>query len=849
MNFQTYRPTVRLRATSGGPLRSNNDYQFGFYDIGVFRHALEHTGSSEYRVATLPIPANAFDLADLEKILNHPSIQYAIVDKNKIVLTIVEGQTGWMSVFNDMGFTVKGGNKTAKRMKSFHRATLLNAHYDHLNVHWVDSNAYCRYDLNYTGDGEMWYNDPKVINRLLDGGFVVSSRIVQKAVQNLPTNGVSEDFDASEYYYDPTIRQHLTQFLLSSKVYNGRILMSEGMIKGNFIVSDNLPEHVDVISSRENLKTEICYHSGFRLLAEPQGPKSRVITDDQTVINLPKLFTKEDTQFWLEEEYEKMFQKAVKGELLTNWKSVFVRNFNRENQDVEDVEAQSRIGYVGYRWVSMGLSITNSPWLFETLAISHAKPLQKRIPIPCAVYEQIIPESLAKMAGFNIEVEPGTIRRINSVGVHIVNDMDWLEMYESHGGHDQDDFFKLFYRTMKAGPYDGQRVVIAVRSPNGYGEYSIFRYVEDEWFPTWEKSDGEEISFPEVNGRNWPQRLSEAIYEGKVKYSGLPSSHKKNDKRSEDETYTVKDVLRDVKVAMNGGNIGRYVNAAMLYSMVISEHRPAQVCSMESAIDGCINAADSADREAIDLDAENMIAQVLSTGKPIDRDFWQGRFRSLAKKHPEIETYEGRITQLNTLCNESYKAYTKRVVEYSQEHIRPLEIIHQLGQRMYYHSLPLLRHFRMSIFNANAMDAVYMSSGITREEWNSLYNMIVNAIISHERVQDQHDFILALYSASIKNPTSNGKVTDQIVMNPLVYPYLEAALIHYGIGNKVVMSHKNGETTLTEIKTDTWIYPNENGENIEFKDPFEYQKFHSQHSPIVHTTTTPQVGRRMTAEF
>jgi hypothetical protein len=56
------------------------------------------------------------------------------------------------------------------------------------------------------------------------------------------------------------------------------------------IVSDNLPLDVDVINSAANIKKEVTYTGGYRLLAEPQGPKSRVITDDQTVINFPKLF-------------------------------------------------------------------------------------------------------------------------------------------------------------------------------------------------------------------------------------------------------------------------------------------------------------------------------------------------------------------------------------------------------------------------------------------------------------------------------------------------------------------------------------------------------------------------------
>jgi hypothetical protein len=233
-----------------------------------------------------------------------------------------------------MGFNVKGGGKTAKRMKSFHRATLINAHFDTLNIHWANPTDYTSYDFNETQNWMPWVID--ALPRLLDGGFVVSSRLIQEGIKNLPVYEPHNTLETNEYYYDPTIKAQLVHFLNNSRVYNGRILTPEGIIKGNFIVSDNLPDHIDVITSRENLKTEVTYDHGYRLLAEPQGPKSRVITDDQTVINFPKLFRKSDMEMWLKEEYEKMFQQATSGQLLTNWKSVFMRNFSRENQDIED---------------------------------------------------------------------------------------------------------------------------------------------------------------------------------------------------------------------------------------------------------------------------------------------------------------------------------------------------------------------------------------------------------------------------------------------------------------------------------------------------------------------------------
>lgn len=845
MNFTTYRPDVRLKAFKDAPLRSKDDYQIGFYDIGVLRQFMDESDASEFRIAALPLPQNVFDRAELKKIVSHPSVQYALVDKTKIVLCSVKGVNGWLSAAKNAGFKVKGGGKTPKRLKSFHRASLVNCHYDNLRIKWVDPTDYARYDFE-NGDWSPWVKES--LSRLLDGGFVISSRLIQKAVADSPLYYTNADtLDPNDVYYDPDVRQKLRTFLLSSKVFNGRIFTPEGIIKGNFIVSDSLPEYVDVITSRENLKKEIEYHGGYRLIAEPQGPKSSVITDEQTVINMPKLFRKSDLEFWLKEQYEIMFEDAKNDRLLTDWKSVFVRQFSKtdkhgaskKEQTPADLEAQARVNYVGYRWKSMGLSITDSPWLFKTLAISHARPLEHRIPIPCSVYEQIIPESLARMAGYDIQVEEGTIRRLSEIGVHVVNDFDWLEMYESHGGHDQDDFFKLFYRTMKSGTKDGKKVVIVARSPNGYGEYSIFDYVEGEWHPKWKKSDGEIVTFPEVNGRNWPVRLSEAIRAGKVRYVGLPSANDPSPKRSANDEYSIDDFMADVDTAMQGGNVGRFVNSSMLHSNALAKHRPIQVCSLESAIDGCTQTSNPLDRTAIDAEAETILQEVIDSGAKVDHDLWHGRFENFAKKHPEVETYRGTLTHLNDLCKHYFNKYVERVTKYSQTEITLADPINKLGQRLRFRAYPVFRNFNMSIYNTNSGDLAQTAGNISREEWDYIYGNVVNAIESYERIEDRHDFVIALYTVCMTEKNSAGRVSDQIIMNPVIYPYLERALIHYGIASRVLMTHKNGKYVAEQTKYDKWTHIDPDGTQHTFTDMFQYQNHHAQFSPIVFTNVGP----------
>lgn len=829
-----YSQQLRLQAVKGGPLRGGESYQFGFYDAGVLRQIIENIGGG-YKVYTLPIPHDDDEFNICAKHLEDPNLQYALVDKNKIVFVYIENSPGWMTALNAAGYQVHSGDKTNKRLKSCHRPTLLNAEFDHLNILYVENDEYSRYDFSDEGEVAKHLREPKVLERLLDGGFVISRRLVQEAVKNLPVFEPTTSTDTQDYYYDPYLRNRLVQDLLSAGVFNARLIFEDGFLKGNCFVAD-LPEDIDVITSFANLKKEITY-TKFRLLMEPQGPKSRVITDDQTVIDFPKLFRKSDMEMWLAEEYKKIYARATSGDLLTNWKYIYQRMW-RDNEDINDNEARARMAYVGYRWTAAGMNITNSPWLFETVATSHAAPLKNRIPIPCAVYEQIISESLARMAGYDFEIEEGYIVRCAELGVHVVNDVDYLEMYESHGGMDQDDFFKLFYREMENGPFDGEKVIIAVRSPNGYGEYTIFRYTEGQWNPKWHKADGTEVSFPLVNGRNWPKRLSEAVWDKTVQYDGLPSSFINKPKRT--GMYTKDDVIRDIQIAMAGGNVGGYVNATMAHSMVIGKHRPRQLCSLEDAIDKCINPDDIDDVVAIDAEARKMMREVIDSGKPVDGLFWVRRgLRRFLKRDEEVTFYEGKITQIANLCTTYYSNYVKMIRAWSQENARPPEAVFSIGKRMHYRALPILREFRMGLYNTNSSEEAILAGGIERNGWETMYQYIVDRINSYERLEDRHDFVLGLYSATLTVPTSAGKITDQIVMNRFVYPYLEAALQYYGIANITMYRLVDGKMRVVSMKNSEWYWPDENGTSVRYTTPVDFQQAHAKDSPVVWTMPKP----------
>jgi len=857
-------PEERMRAYVSGPLRSGNGDQYGFYDIGGLRQALIYSGKSYYRVGSVHRKniSNLQDLEQVKKLIQDPRLEYAMVDKEKVVFVQVADKSNkepveWLGNFKALGYQVKAGGKTAKRLKALHRPTLLNAHFqvDDFKISHVACDTYSR----EKDEIKRKYN-PSVTyaERLLDGAMVISRRVVEVAIRNIPSFKPEVGEDPNEYFYNPFVRNDLVQAARRAKVFNVRIITPDGIYKGNaFVVDDPIDREgnrVDLITDSINLKSELSYSKGVRFLAEEQSAKTRVHTDDQTLSNFPMLFKYDEMDQWLYEEYEKIYNDSINDKDLINWRNIWQRSW-RDRVDPEDEESQARMSFIGWRWRAMGMRVTDSPWLFEALAIGSARPLADKIPIPCALYEQIISESMANMAGIKIMVEPGEIRRCDELEVHVVNDIDWIDMYESHGGCDQDDFFKLFYRTMDGGNLDGQKVVIAVRSPNGFGEYSIFKYHEGDTYPEWKLSDGTTKSFLSVQGRGWPTRLKDVLDSGEVRYSRLPSQLKPKDKSLRDD-YTRQDVVNDLEAWWGSGTVGKFVNASMLYASVFQKHRAVQICSLEDAIDGYTQTTDVNDRKRIDEDAELMVREVIASGLKVDRvlwDAWNRRFDRYLSQGEWIEKFDGPLTNLNTLCNKYFEIHKKRVRDYAQRHIKPNPLVVTLGTRMSFFGLNDLNNWRKAVTEANS-HAIQQGGKIDRVIWDRLYNLLVERIkyygvwggtdpvYTGTKEKDQHDAVLGFYLASLNNQTvSSNRVSDQIVMNRKVFPYLQAALEFYGIALRVFPQMENGVLKFNQTRTVEWAYIDpETKVSTVFTDPIEYHRFMNQKSNIVHSSVRQQ---------
>jgi hypothetical protein len=53
----------------------------------------------------------------------------------------------------------------------------------------------------------------------------------------------------------------------------------------------------------------------------------------------------------------------------------------------------------------------------------------------------------------------------------------------------------------------------------------------------------------------------------------------------------------------------------------------------------------------------------------------------------------------------------------------------------------------------------------------------------------------------------------------------------------MIERRQDGTLNIQQTKADQWTYNPDQEESKTFDDIFEYQKFHSKHSPIIHTTS------------
>lgn len=768
----------------------------------------------------------------IHEILHDINTVYAYVDTNTLTVVQIDGWDRNIENLGKHGWVVTAAQKTFKRLKGLNRPFRLWDHLDRpLRVAIVDDDGYCDSE---SVDG--W--DSATRERLLDGAFVIHPRLFEGCMENLSFPVMSGEVMSADDWRAATFRaQTRNQKAFNARIYGdfhviGGDEIDKGSFKGQaFIdVSDTCDRMgVDIIAPRSALKDEVCGSETFVLL-EPQSTKWHANGDKQSISNVPALFDPNDVATWISAMMQEQFEGLCNDKLLEQWYNLTSPAYSDAGERrYDDTDLITLTKWNARAWVMSGLRLKDSPWLFQQMAqnlISAIKvrDIRKmRIPMPCAVRCQVISASMASMAGCDVDIQTGSIRWLAEHEVLVVHDDDWLEMYESHGGMDLDDFFVGYWRTI-----NNLRKVVIMRSPNDYGEYSIFDYVEGDWYPTEQLGDNY-ILFPEVSGdpKLWPKRLSEAIADGEITYVGLPSERGEHDPIVP-HPYGLKDVYAAMINNANAQScVGRNVNARGLWATSMNQHRPVQLAPMESCIDTGAQGGHADDILAVTDEADSILSLVVNdpSQPKIDHYTWATRFEKLYGIPFDASRLEsGHLTQIHNFREVYAEKFMEMVKEYVNEHVGTScdPRIHGLGARFLGEGYDIMLMARRNLMERQ------QNSGrsATGSDWDSIHRMVVDRIEKLERPTDRHDLMMGLYSACLKFPArTTGRVSDQLVMNPALFDKLMAALRFYGIAGHLMID-VNGK--ITRWLQESWDMECTSCHAFaNTTDPMQYQQYHA----------------------
>lgn len=769
-------------------------------------------------ICTSPLPTTPAQGDAYRRLLSDPDTLYAYVDSGRVFYVQVANPDKMSGVLGRNGWeaTYTPGGKTPKRIKTLNRPFRWWTKFSDrkLHVHIIPDDAYADdlADKGFTAEE---------IESLLDGAFIISDKLIEKCRDNirflLPNDTTNPllSIDHIRHYFYMKESADFVSFnarVFGPMAFSGDLSHAEsidGMIKGEAYKADLSKrkgfENCDIICAASAIKHEVFNDETCFVLVEPQTAKLsqgeiQVFSDMQTIANNPALFDPAQMKTFTADWVMDMLDHLKAGNLLSSWYTQSNIAFNDGKlYSATDVNTLTR--WQARAWAMSGLNYTQSPWLFNHLASLMADSLRAdddrkmKFPVPAAMRVLVISASMARAFGWEEDVERGDIRFYGDMEALVVHDEDWIEMRPSHGGHDLDDFFVAYYREI-----DGVRKVILVRSPNDYGEYTIFNYVEGDYYPYWQRVNGNIIEFPEISSDPalWPQRLSEAIAEGKIIYTKLPSQLiPKPDVKPEPAQYTREHVDLQVRSAPNSTtSVGGNVNARTLYSLVIAPHeghRPVQLCSMEQAIDAGTQSIVKEDTTAVLEEAAVIITEVQNAPYKVDMYMWNNRF---ASRYGALPTHridqQGRLTRLNQLRGDRAAAFKILANQWSQTHCRPDPIIHTLGMARFAQARQVLMTCRINMVQMQPSG----SQSLMVEHWKIVHRPVFEVLEALDDDQHRYDFIIALWSAALKTPTSSGqRVTDQIVMNPDVFPLLLDALRFYGLANYITLTEEGSLTT------------------------------------------------------
>lgn len=815
-------------------------------------------GDTAYMVVTAPIAKNDEEAGFITGIpmgnripayneqgqvqfrFNGHEVEYAYYDEDKYVFFIVAGNNGWLSTLRDNGYFVKDMGKVVKRLKAFNRPTVLGAEFTApLNIEIVADNAYVdpgfeekltSYIQGLPEHLRLPREDYYVM--LLDGWIALNPKVVGEMIRQ------------SEFHTDHM--KGKLQLDRSNKASQYNIRYDDpniGTAKGNGTVGRGMGL-IDMRMAASAVKEEITSSDRTQLIGEPQEGKNSVRMNNQYRSGLPPLGTVKFKQEILKDMEAHIKKDIIEGKLLHSFSDVNSLRWDRIKKagNWQDGLAATA-AYAAIEYAMLGGDYRKSPFLVERGARSKVENLidgkgNVRIPIPCAFHEQVISQSAARMAGHHITVPEGYYYRLTSIGVTVVNDMDWIRNYHNWGTPDFDDFFDGIERTL-----DGVKGAIFVRPPHELGGWVFLKHMEGQPVTEWKKADGSVTTFPKISGKYLPKQITTKLIDGSLVYTGLPSATAPKVGYDGTSEYSYDTFKGEVLSSINNSGVGTCINPRQLHSEVFRNEKVSTfICSLNDMVDVFVQAGAKDDRVMLGAEADKLMEKILASGRKIDQYTWETRFAPFYTGDVEPNLYEGPTTKEYNMVRDFQARVIKWAQDWGQKNTAaPSEIVHTLGGRNismkplnrvdkvmeqpirdgYQKAASLLRKHRSDTaraneaiqeaqINADRYGTTGPDSKINPDTWVRLMQPIMDEINIREGV-DRHTFVMGFISAvyTIKTTTTNrwsdaplwSNRTTPEGINIGLFRYVVEALQHFGILANELTITDTGELVRSYITT------------------------------------------------
>lgn len=526
---------------------------------------LEQTGRA-WRILTRPVDETAEPHAAHTFGLDAPTLRW--VNGSQVSDLYVDGMTT-AQFLEATGLQLdmhKGGFVLSKRI-----SRLMRPHF--VSGFFAPEDVRVAYMAQSPAEANVW-----------DGAGLISRKMLKKMM-------LSDELT-------PAKRERLETELRHAQRVEFTVMTSKGQDKGHAIVADDLRDEngrpVDFLLP-EDTKKEVRLENGrtFVGLSFVHGHNDMRL-DIQSLINLHPFFQENRLLDWLKDEGNLFVQAVETGQVAEAMGRI------DRHTTLEEVQAWPLREYFASGGHPMWFRSHVKGLLNQHLKqLNHSTLAKMRLPIPGGRH-YVMPAAVGQRAGIGqpqgqpLHVPRGHIHIDDKCGTAWVNDEDWLALPDSPkgagiagilGGADNDDALWLHPFT----DHDGQRKVLAWRSPNQVGEYVILRPTADSHTLSWttsmnDEGERETAVYPAADSRNLPPRVDfvETAYLGLVDPDSAGNL-------GAGAAYSV-DVMETAvaQAIANQGALGMYCNSLMLNKALYGRLPANPPAPLEDIIDSAV---------------------------------------------------------------------------------------------------------------------------------------------------------------------------------------------------------------------------------------------------------------------